>query len=75
MPNLTISLNDNILRAGREYAKKHHLSLNALIRDLLAKIATKSSKRSWLDECFHLMGRANGNSQGKKWKREDLYRV
>lgn len=75
MPNVTLSIAEDILRAGREYAEKHRLSLNALIRELLSKTVANPSKRSWLDDCFKLMDRASGNSKGKRWKREDLYRV
>ncbi len=32
MPNITISLNKELLDSGREYARKHNTSMNALIR-------------------------------------------
>jgi hypothetical protein len=35
MPNITISLDTELLHSGREYAKQHRTSLNALIRKLL----------------------------------------
>ena len=35
MQNITLSLDEDILKAGREYAKKHKTSLNSLIRRLL----------------------------------------
>jgi hypothetical protein len=72
MKNITISLEDEILKAGREYAKRHNTSLNSLIRRLLAQTVLPESQ-NWLDECFALMDQANANSQGEKWKREDLY--
>lgn len=75
MPNITISLQDDILKAGREYAQKHRLSLNSLIRDLLAKTVVRKKSGSWIEECFRLMDRAKVKSVQKKWKREDLYRV
>lgn len=74
MPNLTISLDDDLLKAGRQYAKKHNTSMNAIIRKLLEK-TVKSQSQDWLDECFNLMDRAGVNSQGKRWQREDLYDV
>ena len=74
MPNITISIDEDLVKAGRNYARKHHISLNALIRRLLADAVTDSS-RNWLDECFDLMDRAKGDSKGKTWRREDLYDV
>lgn len=74
MGNITISINDDLLKLSREYVKKHNISLNALIRKFLQDTVTNKSD-NWLDSCFSLMDKTNGNSGGKKWKREDLYRV
>jgi len=74
MKNITISLDNKLLEAGRQYAKKHNTSLNALIRRLLAQAVLPSS-REWLDECFSRMDQVDANSRGLKWKREDLYDV
>ena len=35
MPNITISIDEKLLKIGREYAEEHHTSVNALIRNLL----------------------------------------
>lgn len=49
--------------------------LNALIRELLKKHVLKNRETSWLNECFKKMDKAKGDSKGKKWTREELYRV
>jgi len=74
MPNITISLDKDLIKLGRDYAKKHNLSLNALIRRLLEQTVKDSSMR-WLDECFKLMDQAKGSSKGRRWSREELYDV
>ena len=74
MPNITISLDEDLLKAGREYARRHQTSMNALIRKLLAQTVTLQSN-NWLDACFELMDQAKANSGGAHWKREDLYDV
>ena len=74
MPNITISLNENLLKSGRRYAEKHQTSMNALIRKLLEQTVRPQSS-NWLEECFSLMDRANVNSKGRRWKREELYDV
>lgn len=74
MKNITLSLDEKLLEAGREYAKAHNTSLNSLIRELLAQAVLPASA-DWVEEMLHLMNRAKGNSQGKKWTREDIYDV
>jgi len=74
MPNITISLEEDLLKSGRRYAEKHGTSLNALIRKTL-KQTVRSESGDWLNECFDLMDQANGDSKGKSWKRGDLYDV
>jgi len=74
MPNITISINKELLDSGREYARKHNTSMNALIRKLLEE-TVKPQSNNMLDACFDLMDRANADSKGRKWKREDLYDV
>lgn len=74
MPNITISLDETLLKTGRQYADRHGTSVNALIRNLLEKTVRNDSTQ-WIDECFALMDRANVRSNGRRWKREDLYDV
>jgi hypothetical protein len=74
MPNITISLDEDLLKSGRKYAERHRTSLNALIRKTL-KQTVQSESADWLDECFDLMDKAKGNSKGNKWKRGELYDV
>jgi hypothetical protein len=74
VPNITISLDEQLLKLGRQYAEKHQTSMNALIRSLLEQ-TVKSDSTQWIDECFSLMDRAGGHSKGRRWKREELYDV
>ena len=72
MPNITISLDKDLLKSGRRYAEKHQTSINALIRKLLEQ-TVKSDSDNWLEECGNLMDRTNANSKGQTWSREELY--
>ena len=74
MPNITLSIDEDLLKAGRRYAQDHNTSLNALVRDLLAGTVKKSSGDR-LQELFRIADKAGWSSKGKKWKREDLYDV
>lgn len=72
MANVTLSIDDEMLKLCREYAKKHGLSLNALIRRLLQRTVTRSGAE-WLEECFQAMDDAGGDSSGRRWTRDELY--
>ena len=72
MANITLSIDDALIRAGRTLAEKQATSLNGLIRTLLERQVEESSG-IWLEEAFRLMDQASGNSQGKTWRREELY--
>jgi hypothetical protein len=74
MPNVTISIDAETLRAGREYARLHKTSLNALIRQLLEQRVLQRSA-DWVDECFAQMDAAGGSSRGQAWARDELYDV
>lgn len=74
MPNITISLEEDLLKSGRRYAERHRLSINALIRKLLEQ-AIGSDSNDWMEDCFRVMDAVKANSEGRTWKREDLYDV
>jgi hypothetical protein len=74
MKNITLSIDDDLLEKGREYARSHNISLNALVRRLLEQAVVRKDSR-WLDEMFELMDKANVSSKGKRWTRDELYRV
>jgi len=74
MQNITLSVDETLIEDGRRYAKEHHTSLNALVRDLLARTVREDRSR-WSTECLRKMDAANGHSHGRTWKREDIYDV
>lgn len=75
MSNITLSIDDDLLEAGRRYAREHNTSLNALMRDLLAKTVTRPATGSRMKEMFKMADGLGIGSGGKKWKREDAYDV
>ncbi len=72
MKNITLALDEEILEAGRVYARNHQTTLNALVRELLAK-AVVSDRQGAVSELFRLMDAHPGNSRGQRWTREELY--
>jgi hypothetical protein len=72
MKNITLALDEETLDAGRDYAQRHQTTLNALVRELLVKTVLADRKAA-VCEMLRLMDRHPGNSQGRRWTREDLY--
>jgi hypothetical protein len=74
MKNITLALDEKTIKAGRDYARKHNLTLNSLIRRLIDQTVSNAST-DWIEECYSLMDKVKITSTTKKLKREDLYRV
>lgn len=74
MPNITISLDEELVKLGRQYAQLHQTSLNNLIRKLLEETVGSPSS-DWLDQSFRIMDQTHANSRGRRWTRADLYDV
>lgn len=73
MKNITLSIDKEILRRGRDYARRHNISFNALVRRLVEQTVSEDSTQ-WIDETFSLMDSAKASSGGEKWSREELCR-
>ena len=74
MKNITLSIDEDILQAGRDYARSHDMSFNVLVRKLIEQTVIPQ-KEKWLTDTFSLMDKVNTSSNGKKWSREELYRI
>jgi len=74
MRNITLSIDDDMLQAGREYARIHNISFNVLVRKLIEQTVVPK-KGQWLDDTFSLMDKLNVSSGIQKWTRDELYRV
>ena len=72
MKNITLSLDERTLEAGRVYARRHETTLNALVRDLLER-AVVVDRQAAVVEMFRLMDQHVGRSGGRRWTREELY--
>jgi hypothetical protein len=72
MKNITLAIDEETLDAGRAYARRHQTTLNALVRDLLAKTVL-ADREAVVREMFRLMDAHPGNSHGRRWTREELY--
>ena len=74
MRKITLVLDEETVRAGRAYARRHNMTLSSLIRKLLRQATSVDSKER-IQECFALMDKARARPVVGKWRREELYRV
>jgi hypothetical protein len=73
MTDITLTIDEQTLSLGMEYAKEHNIPFNKFVIKSI-EYAVKSESTQWWKETLKLMDQAHGNSHGKKWTREELYR-
>lgn len=78
MANLTLSIEDELLRKARVRALDHGTSVNELVRQYLAKLVAdeqeeRARRKAWIAEFEALAQKARGGSGGRKWSRASLY--
>lgn len=73
MKNVTLAVDEKLLEASREYARRHHTTVNKMVRDFLQQEVGQQGKINWVDEFLRLTKEGGGNSRGWKWNREEIY--
>jgi hypothetical protein len=71
--NLTISVDDDLLRKAREHAQRRGLSLQELLRSYMKSLVGEPSPEAVATELLDLMRRAPGDSGGRKIRRDEAY--
>jgi hypothetical protein len=72
MPNVTISLDDDLLKRGRDFARSQNLSFNAFVRELIDQRTRKQNE--WLYDMFKHADNLKARSDDTSWTRDELYR-
>lgn len=73
MTNLTISLDEDIIREARVRAIREGTSLSAKVREFLAQYGQETSSRAAGQGFLDLARQSHANSKGVHWSREDAY--
>jgi hypothetical protein len=74
MPNLTIAVEDDVLRRARIKALEQGTSVNALLRDYLdAFVGEGASRRLAMRELLDLSESSKSARGGRRWSREELH--
>jgi hypothetical protein len=71
--NLTLSIDDELLRKARALASRRGLSLQALIRDHLRALVGDVPAEDAARELLDLMEQAGGHSGGRRIGRDEAY--
>ena len=74
MKNITLSVDEKVLRAARRYAAERDSSVNGLVREFLTGIAEREdTARSARRRIRELSRRSNARIGAKSWTRDDLH--
>lgn len=75
MTNLTLTIDEDILRRARIRALELGTSVNALARDYITQIAGGSTAAEGISEFFDATKGAGAGSgtEGRSWTRDDIY--
>ena len=72
--NITLNVDETVLRTVRVYAAQHGSSVNALVREFLAGIATREDRVSKARERIRELSRQSAARVGSRnWTRSDLH--
>jgi hypothetical protein len=75
MANLTVTVNDHVLRRARVKAIEQGTSVNAVVSEYLQRYAGVGQTASALTDFLEMASRIDAGSGpgGRSWRREDLY--
>jgi Family of unknown function (DUF6364) len=76
MTNLTLTVDENLLRQARIIALQRGTSVNAMVREFLAQqVATVAPSEDRVARFKRLMKAAQGSLGGEKFDREAMYKT
>lgn len=70
--NITLSADDQLIRAAREIARRQGTSLNEMVRRYLRTVVGRGAGQSTADDLLQLMNQHGGRS-GERFSRADAY--
>jgi hypothetical protein len=75
MANLTLSIDDDLLKRARLHALEQDTSVNALVRAYLQDLAGADARHDAVSELLSLAAKSDSGSgpAGRTWTRDDLY--
>ncbi|MGH9065276.1 MAG: DUF6364 family protein [Acidimicrobiales bacterium] len=71
--NLTLTVDEVVLRRARVRALQQGTSVNALVRGYLARLAGESGAADGIRQFLEAVGGAGAGSGGRAWTRDELH--
>ena len=71
--NVTLSVDEKVIRRARKVAQAMGKSLNQLVRDYLSSLATAGDVEAEIDELRRLSKTSGGRSRGRRLDRQGLH--
>lgn len=75
MTNLTLAVDEHVLRRARIRAMQQGTSVNALVRDYITRLAGESEAGEGVTQFLQIVtgAGASSGSRGRSWNRDDLH--
>ncbi len=75
MTNLTLAIDEYVLRRARIRAMRQGTSVNALVRDYISRLAGESEAADGAAEFLQIVsdGGASSGPSGRTWTRDELH--
>lgn len=74
MANLTIAIDDDLLKQARIRAIEEGTSVNAVLRDYLTRYAgQRESRKKTIKHLLGLSARSTAGRGGRRWSRDELH--
>ena len=74
MPNITLNVDEKILAVVRRYAAEQNSSVNALVRNYLASVASNEDRAAGARARLRQMSNQSKGRLGRKtWSRDELH--
>jgi hypothetical protein len=71
--NVTLAIDDDLLRDARQAARSMGKSLNQLVREYLEQLTGRDRRAQDMDELRRLSGESGGRSRGRRLDRDELH--
>ena len=71
--NLTLSIDDRLLKEAREVAKSMGKSVNQLVREYLAQLTSRDDANRDIEELRRLSSGGGGRSRGWRFNRDEIH--
>ncbi len=74
MKNITLAIDEKLLKEVRKYAAEHDTSVNAIVREKLAEVVAPKKRMADALKRMKKIAKEGGMEVGPiTWKREDIY--